>query len=133
MRAPGPKTLLKTGVVQLPQGVLPSKGRVFPGVTPRRIAVIVPCIRIGADFEQCRHNRSDSGLYTSRSVMRQGLAVVGSCFQIRAGQDRRKMGETCALLWAPAGGESADPPPVRGDAPPNRGATDPGGLTPDVD
>ena len=50
-----------------------------------------------------------------------------------AGQDRRKIGETCVLLLAPAGGESPDPPSVRGNAPPNLGATDPGGLTPDVD
>ena len=50
-----------------------------------------------------------------------------------ARQDRRAPGETCAILLAPTGGESADPPPVRGHAPPNLGPAGPGGLTDDVD
>ena len=45
------------------------------------------------------------------------------------GQDGRAVGEARAVLLAPAGGESPDPTPVRGDAAADLGAARAGGLT----
>ena len=49
--------------------------------------------------------------------------------QQRPRQDRRPLGETCAVLLAAAGRESSDQASVRGDAAADLGAAGPGGLT----
>ena len=45
-----------------------------------------------------------------------------------AGEDRRKAGKTCPLLLALAGGGASDAAAVRGDAGPDRAATDTDGI-----
>ena len=45
-----------------------------------------------------------------------------------AGEDRRTAGQTCALLLATAGGRTSDAAAVRGDAGPDRAATDTDGI-----
>ena len=54
--------------------------------------------------------------------------LVPDKFAATAGEDRRKAGKTCPLLLALAGGGASDAAAVRGDAGPDRAATDTDGI-----
>ena len=70
----------------------------------------------GATPAQCPGGQPWEALATTGAASVHRQWVLDQCATAPR-QDRWPRGETCAILLADAGGESPDPPPVRGEAP----------------
>ena len=84
-------------------------------------------------LERSAAGAEPAGLQPGESVAAAGAAeenreLVADELAATAGEDRRTAGETCPLLLAAAGGRPSDAAAVRGDAGPDRAATDTDGI-----
>jgi hypothetical protein len=69
-----------------------------------------------------------AGFLETPGIRRRGLKLSASQLAATAGEDRRPVGQTCALLLATAGGRTSDAAAVRGDAGPDRAVADTHGI-----